>query len=111
MYVERIQSVLRALPHAEETRQWRGRPVFWAGDRAAGGKMFAILGFDDAGSTDKHNVPALSLHVGRDHYYGLIEQDGIVPAPYLARAHWVLMEKWHELYPGTLRPILRTHTR
>jgi len=37
----------------------------------------------------------------------LLEIDGIFPAPYLARAHWVAMERWSALRASDLEARLR----
>ena len=31
---------------------------------------------------------------GPEHYAELLERDGLVPAPYMARIHWVAAERW-----------------
>jgi predicted DNA-binding protein (MmcQ/YjbR family) len=36
----------------------------------------------------------LSYSAGPDRYAELLEIDGLVPAPYFARAHWVAAERW-----------------
>jgi predicted DNA-binding protein (MmcQ/YjbR family) len=65
--------------------------VFWAGDKAIGGKMFALSNLDEDGRG------VLSFAAGPERYAELLEIDGIVPAPYLARAHWVCLERWDAL--------------
>jgi predicted DNA-binding protein (MmcQ/YjbR family) len=37
----------------------------------------------------------------------LLEIDGIFPAPYLARAHWVALERWNALRTSELEARLR----
>ncbi len=69
--------------HVEETLQWGNNLVFWVGDKAIGGKMFALLNLD----ADSNGV--LSFAAGPEGAAELLEIDGIFPAPYLARAHWV----------------------
>ncbi|HMF54255.1 MAG TPA: hypothetical protein VK593_07890, partial [Edaphobacter sp.] len=34
---------------------------------------------------------------GPERYAELLEREGIFPAPYLARAHWVAIERWNVL--------------
>jgi predicted DNA-binding protein (MmcQ/YjbR family) len=36
----------------------------------------------------------LSYAVGPERYAELLERDGLVPAPYMARIHWVAAERW-----------------
>jgi predicted DNA-binding protein (MmcQ/YjbR family) len=88
---ERVREFLLTLPHVKETVQWGDHLVFWAGDKAIGGKMFAML---DLGGTGKGVV---SMAAGAEGMAELLEREGIVPAPYLARAHWVCVERWDAL--------------
>ena len=46
---ERIRAYLLTLPHAVETMQWGANLVFWVGDKAIGGKMFALVNLDGDG--------------------------------------------------------------
>jgi predicted DNA-binding protein (MmcQ/YjbR family) len=88
MDVERARAFLLALPHAVETMQWGDNLVFWVGDKAIGGKMFCLLNLD-AGA---HGV--MSYSAGPERFAELVEREGIVPAPYMARIHWVAVERW-----------------
>ena len=38
----------------------------------------------------------------------LVEQNGIVPAPYVARYHWVALERFNVLSDKELKALLRT---
>ena len=80
---ESARAFLLRLPHVEETLQWGNNLVFWVGDKAIGGKMFALMNLD----ADSNGV--LSFAAGPEGAAELLEIDGIFPAPYLARAHWV----------------------
>jgi len=91
MDVERARGFLLGLPHAVETMQWGDNLVFWVGDKAVGGKMFCLLNLD-AGA---HGV--VSYSAGPERFAELVELEGIVPAPYMARIHWVAVERWDVL--------------
>lgn len=91
MDVERVRTFLLGLPHVVETMQWGDNLVFWVGDKAIGGKMFCLLNLD-AGA---HGV--VSYSAGPERFAELVEQEGIVPAPYMARIHWVAAERWSAL--------------
>ena len=91
MDVERVRAFLLGLPHAVETMQWGDNLVFWVGDKAIGGKMFCLLNLD-AGT---HGV--MSYSAGPERYAELVEREGIVPAPYMARISWVAVERWGAL--------------
>ena len=89
------------LPHVAETLNWGHYLVYWAGDREIGGKMFALADLDGSGAG------VLSFHCGAERYHELLENDGIVPAPHLARAHWVMLERWDALRPRDIEQELR----
>jgi predicted DNA-binding protein (MmcQ/YjbR family) len=98
---ESARAFLLRLPLVEETLQWGNNLVFWVGDKAIGGKMFALLNLDP----DSNGV--LSFAAGPEGAAELLEIDGIFPAPYLARAHWVAMERWNALRTSELQARLR----
>ncbi|MGB9415140.1 MAG: MmcQ/YjbR family DNA-binding protein [Acidobacteriaceae bacterium] len=98
---ESARAFLLRLPHVEETLQWGNNLVFWVGDKAIGGKMFALMNLD----ADSNGV--LSFAAGPEGAAELLEIDGIFPAPYLARAHWVAMERWNGLRTRELEARLR----
>ena len=88
---ERIRAICMALPHVTETVNWGHHLVYWAGDRDIGGKMFAMTDLDGTGTG------VLWFHCGAERFHELIEREGIIPSPYLARAHWVTVERWDVL--------------
>jgi len=93
---ERVREICLALPHVAETLNWGCHPVYWAGDRALGGKMFAL-------TTLEPGPNVLMFHCGAERYHELLENEGIIPAPHLARAHWVAMERWEALPDRQIR--------
>jgi predicted DNA-binding protein (MmcQ/YjbR family) len=92
MDAERARAFLLTLPHVVETQQWGDNLVFWVGDKAIGGKMFTLL---DLGSGLSKGV--ISFSAGPEHYSELLELEGMIPAPYMARIHWVAAEHWNVL--------------
>ena len=85
---ERVREFCLGLPHVVEAVGWGHHLVFWVGDKAIGGKMFALIHLDDAGTG------VLWFHCGAERYSELLEIEGIIPAPYMAKAHWVTIERW-----------------
>lgn len=67
--------------------QWPGvtRDTKWGVDMvfSVGGKMFAVM------PSDGSEGGRLSFKVDDDRFLALTDQPGIIPAPYLARAHWI----------------------
>lgn len=83
-----MRAFLLKLPHVVETMQWGANLVFWVGDKAIGGKMFALVNLDDDGKG------VISFAAGPEAYHQLLELDGLIPAPYMARIYWVAAERW-----------------
>ena len=100
MDAERLRAYLLRLPHVVETMQWGANLVFWVGDKAIGGKMFAVLSLDD----DPKAV--LSFAAGPERYAELLEIEGVFPAPYLARARWVALKHWEVFRSSELEDLL-----
>jgi predicted DNA-binding protein (MmcQ/YjbR family) len=101
---ERIREICLRLPRVTETLNWGYHLVYWAGDRAIGGKMFAMTDVDGAGTG------VLWFHCGAERFHELLERDGIIASPYLARAHWVTLERWDALKPREIEEELaRAH--
>jgi predicted DNA-binding protein (MmcQ/YjbR family) len=99
---ESARAFLRRLPLVEETLQWGNNLVYWVGDKSIGGKMFAVINLN----ADHHGV--LSFAAGPEGAAELLEVDGIFPAPYLARMHWVALERWNALRTPDLQQRLRS---
>jgi predicted DNA-binding protein (MmcQ/YjbR family) len=90
---ERIRAICMALPHVAETVNWGHHLVYWAGGREIGGKMFAMTDLDGTGTG------VLWFYCGAERFHELLETDGIIASPYLAKAHWVTLERWNALRP------------
>jgi predicted DNA-binding protein (MmcQ/YjbR family) len=100
MDAERLREYLLRLPYVVETMQWGANLVFWVGDKAIGGKMFAVLNLDDG------QKAVLSFAAGPERYAELLEIEGVFPAPYLARAHWVALKHWGVFRSSELEDLL-----
>lgn len=101
MDAERLRAFLLSLPDVAETMQWGDNLVYWVGDKSIGGKMFALTSL-----TPDHGA-VLSFAAGPERFAELVEREGIFPAPYLARAHWVAVERWETLSSAELKEELR----
>jgi predicted DNA-binding protein (MmcQ/YjbR family) len=114
MTVESLRAYILTLPHVVETMQWGANLVFWTGDKAIGGKMFALINLDDpapgGASPERRRVVQHSLMMysaGKDRYSELLELDGIIPAPYMAHNYWVAVERWDVFTPAEWHRELR----
>jgi predicted DNA-binding protein (MmcQ/YjbR family) len=83
--IETIRKYCLSLPYVTEHVQWSEHLVF-----KVGGKCFAIANLGPVGN-------AISFKCSPEEFAELTEQDGIIPAPYLARAHWVALESFEAL--------------
>jgi len=78
MNLEKIREYCLSLPHVTEEVLWQKDLVF-----KIGGKMFTVIGLD-AGPASQ-----FSFKCTPEEFAELTECDGIIPAPYAARYHWV----------------------
>ncbi len=101
MDAEGLRSFLLGLPDVCETMQWGDNLVYWVADKAIGGKMFALV------SLEPDHGAVLSFAAGPERFSELVEIEGVFPAPYFARAHWVAVERWNTLPAGELKELLR----
>jgi predicted DNA-binding protein (MmcQ/YjbR family) len=98
---ERIRAICLGLPYVAETVNWGHHLVYWVGDRDIGGKMFAMTDLDGTGTG------VLWFHCGAERFHELLETEGIIASPYLAKAGWVTVERWDALRPREIEKELR----
>jgi predicted DNA-binding protein (MmcQ/YjbR family) len=98
---ERVRKICMGLPHVVESVGWGHHLVFWVGDKAIGGKMFALIHLEGGGTG------VLWFHCGAERYQELLETEGIIPAPYMAKSYWVTIERWDVLRPPEIEEDLR----
>jgi predicted DNA-binding protein (MmcQ/YjbR family) len=98
---ERIREICMGLPHVSETVNWGHHLVFWVGDREIGGKMFAMTDLDGSGTG------VLWFHCGAERFHEMLENEGIIASPYLAKAGWVTVERWDALRSRQIEDELR----
>ena len=95
MTPQMIRAECLSFPHVTETVQWGDHLVF-----KIGGKSFCI-------TTLEPSPHLCSFKCGPESFAELVERPGIVPAPYLARAHWVAVEDPNALTWSEIRGHLR----
>jgi predicted DNA-binding protein (MmcQ/YjbR family) len=79
MILDDVRKWCLSLPHVTEDIKWDGDLVF-----SIGSKMFAVVMLDPP-----HRI---SFKCTPEEFAELTERQGIIPAPYLARASWVSVE-------------------
>jgi predicted DNA-binding protein (MmcQ/YjbR family) len=96
MDIEQVHAHCLSFPHVTEVVLWGNDLVF-----KIGGKMFAVIGLDAASDH------CMSFKCTQEKFAELIERNGIVPAPYVARYHWVALERFNALNEKELKTLLR----
>jgi predicted DNA-binding protein (MmcQ/YjbR family) len=76
MTVQAIRAICNALPGVTEDIKWGSDLAF-----SIGGKMFCVVNTEPP-----HQM---SFKCTADDFAELVEREGVIPAPYLARAMWV----------------------
>src|SRR5712692_7062625 len=77
MDIDWVRQYCLSLPHTTEKVQWQDDLVF-----KIGGKMYAVVALEPGDHW-------LSFKSTPEEFADLVERHGVIPAPYLARAHWV----------------------
>jgi len=80
MDIEWVRQYCLSLPYTTEQIQWGNDLLF-----KVGGKMFAGVPLEPA-------PVFLTVKADHEEFAELIERQGVIPAPYLARAKWVAIE-------------------
>ncbi len=93
---ESVRKFCLALPNVTEDVQWKSDLLFRIGN-----KMFAVL------SLDPSYGYCMSFKCTPEKFAELTERDGIVPAPYVARYHWVALERFNALKDAELKALLK----
>jgi predicted DNA-binding protein (MmcQ/YjbR family) len=81
MNVDFIRRYCLSFSNAKENMQWGETVCF-----KVGGKIFAMLSLNSV-------PPNLCFKTEPERFVELIETEGIVPAPYVGRYKWVLLER------------------
>jgi len=95
MGMEWVRKYCLSFPGTTENVQWGSDLVF-----KVAGKMFAVTNLEPS-------KLCLSFKSSDEDFATLTERPGVVPAPYLARAHWVALESERAIPASELKPLLR----
>jgi predicted DNA-binding protein (MmcQ/YjbR family) len=96
-YIDWVRSFCLSLPHATEDVQWEHDLLF----RIAG-KMFCVANMEPELSKTK-----IAFKCTPEKFAELVEVEGIVPAPYMARNHWVAIQEMDALRRPELEGLIR----
>jgi predicted DNA-binding protein (MmcQ/YjbR family) len=96
-YIDWVRACCLALPHATEDVQWEHDLLF----RIAG-KMFCVANLEPGMSPTK-----IAFKCTPEKFAELVELEGIIPAPYMARNHWVAMIEMDALRQPEIRELIQ----
>src|SRR5438270_13993129 len=95
MTLEQIRALCMSLPHVTEKVQWGDDLVF-----KVAGKMFCVA---------YTGVPTnLSFRPADEHRFELLEIEGVIPAPYMARAGWVSVREMRAVNAAEIKKGIRS---
>ena len=94
MDIETVRRFCLGFPHTSEVVQWGGTLCL-----KVDGKLFAVASLESG-------PPRVSFKASAENFVELCERPDIIPAPYMARAQWVCLEKLHALADSELRELL-----
>jgi len=84
-----------SLPHTTEEILWGNDLVF-----KIGGKMYAVTPLEPA-------AVCLSFKVTEEEFAELCEREGVIPAPYSARYHWIALQEEQAIPVAELKRLIR----
>ena len=90
MNIETIRRSCLSLPHVEEDVKWGHDLCFLVGR-----KMFCVLNLEP----QRGDRSWVAFKATPEEFAELTECEGVIPAPYMARNHWVSLEDYSTL-PG-----------
>lgn len=92
--IDTLRAITKKLPHVTEDVKWGNDLCFCIAE-----KMFCVTGLDGDNK--------VSLKVTDEEFDELIERNGIVPAPYMARNKWVLISGEAKLRKNELEQLVQ----
>jgi predicted DNA-binding protein (MmcQ/YjbR family) len=100
-YIDWVRAFCLTLPHTTEDVQWEHDLLF----RIAG-KMYCVA------NMEPQLVPTkIAFKCTPEKFAELVEVEGIIPAPYMARNHWVAMIEMDALRQPEVKELIRNSYR
>jgi predicted DNA-binding protein (MmcQ/YjbR family) len=95
MNTETLRTFCLSLPAATEDIKWGHDLCF-----LIAGRMFTVTSLESTNGN-------CAFKCTPEKFAELIELDGIIPAPYMARNHWVMLEKYSALRDAEIKDLVR----
>ena len=103
--VTKAHAACKALPGTTYDVKWGKDECY-----SVGGKMFAVIGPGGTHGGPKGAAWSVGFKVDDHRFLELTDREGIIPAPYMAKHKWVLVEDLKVLSDKDLRELLaRAH--
>src|SRR6185437_15618533 len=96
-YIERVRRFCLSLPGPPEKVQWEHNLLF-----SIGGKMYCIANLEPGMGPSK-----IAFKCTPEKFAELVEIEGLIPAPYLARNHWVSLTEINALRQTEIESLIR----
>lgn len=96
MDIESLRDFCRKLPFVTEDVKWGDHLCF-----SIAGKLFVVCSLDAAAA---HRM---SFKCSPERFAELVEREGIIPAPYMARNFWVALETFQAMRDPEIRDSVR----
>lgn len=100
-YLDWVRQVCLSLPHTTEDVQWEHDLLF-----RIGGKIYCVANLEPALSPGK-----IAFKCTPEKFGELVEIEGIVPAPYMARNQWVSMTDVNALRRAEIQELIHDSYR
>jgi predicted DNA-binding protein (MmcQ/YjbR family) len=100
-HIDWVRAFCLSLPHATEDVQWEHDLLF----RIAG-KMFCVANLEPGLSPTK-----IAFKCTPEKFAELVEIEGIIPAPYMARNHWVALLEMDALRQSEIKELIECSFR
>src|SRR5439155_1110871 len=94
MNIEYIRAYCMSFPGVTEEIQWESHLLF-----KVGGKIFVLCGSDSESQ--------MSLKASPERFDELVEIEGVIPAPYLARNKWIAIQNRNGLKTAELKSLIK----
>ena len=99
-HIEWVREFCLSLPHTTEDIQWENDLLFRIVK-----KIYCVVCLEPKAATK------LSFKCTPEKFAELVEIEGIIPAPYMARNHWVAMVKMDALRQNQIKELIRKSYR
>jgi predicted DNA-binding protein (MmcQ/YjbR family) len=96
-YLEWVRKFCLSLPHTTEKVRWEHNLLFCIGE-----KMYCVANLEPGMGLGK-----IAFKCNPEKFAELVEIEGVIPAPYMARNHWVSLTRVDALRQAETQELIR----